>query len=118
MGANIHSKVRHGADAEAIATVARALAHPARVRIVKYVLSVPGCIGGDIVDQVGLSQSTISEHLRILKQAGVLVGEFARPRVCYTINPEALEPLKELAASFAVYDSEGRTCCNPQQDCR
>ena len=116
MALNNHSKMQHGAEAEAVATVARALAHPARVRIVLYVLSAPGCIGGDIVDKVGLSQSTVSEHLRILKEAGVLVGEFARPRVCYTINPDALEPLKGLAATFAEYDTADRGCCDPGQN--
>ncbi len=54
------------------------------------------CIGCDIVDEIGLAQSTTSEHLRILKAAGIITGEIERPRVCYSLNPAALEPLKRL----------------------
>ena len=61
-------------EAGQIAQVAKAMAHPARVRIIAFLLSKPGCIGGDIVDQLGLAQSTISEHLRILKDAGIVQG--------------------------------------------
>ena len=52
------------------------------------------CIGCDIVDEIGLAQSTTSEHLRILKSSGVITGEVESPRVCYSLNPEALEPLR------------------------
>lgn len=51
------------------------------------------CIGCDIVDGIGLAQSTISEHLRILKEAGVIVGEIDPPRICYSLNPAAVESL-------------------------
>ncbi len=71
-------------EADQIAQVAKALAHPARIRIITFLLSKPGCIGGDIVDQVGLAQSTVSEHLRILKDAGIVTGTIAYPRVCYS----------------------------------
>jgi len=53
--------------AQQIALIAKALAHPARVRIIEFLRSRPGCIGGDIVEDIGLAQSTVSEHLRILK---------------------------------------------------
>ncbi|MDP4032240.1 MAG: winged helix-turn-helix domain-containing protein [Pseudorhodobacter sp.] len=80
-------------DAEAIAAVAKALAHPARVKIIGFLLSRPGCIGGDIVDEVGLAQSTVSEHLRILKASGLVVGAIERPRICYSLDPTVLAPL-------------------------
>lgn len=80
-------------DAERIALTAKALAHPARVRIIALLLSRPGCIGGDIVDEVGLAQSTVSEHLRILKTSGLVVGTIERPRICYSLNPGVLTPL-------------------------
>lgn len=83
------------------ATLAKALAHPARIRILRLLQATPGCIGGDIVDAVGLAQSTVSEHLRILKSAGVIVGEIDGPRVCYALDPRALRPLAELIASLA-----------------
>ncbi|MFN3613540.1 MAG: ArsR/SmtB family transcription factor [Rubrimonas sp.] len=96
----------------AIAELARALGHPARLRIVRLLLATPGCIGGDIVNAVGLAQSTVSEHLRILRAAGVITGEIAGPRVCYALNPAALEPLAAFIAALAP--PRGPGCCTPQ----
>ncbi|MDQ1899200.1 metalloregulator ArsR/SmtB family transcription factor [Paracoccus sp. WLY502] len=76
-----------------LSELAKALAHPARLRILRLLLATPGCIGGEIVDAVGLAQSTVSEHLRILKTAGVITGDIAGPRICYALNPGALQPL-------------------------
>ncbi|NIA71420.1 winged helix-turn-helix transcriptional regulator [Pelagibius litoralis] len=81
-------------DAEGIAMLAKALAHPARVKVVDTLLRRRSCIGCDIVEEIGLAASTTSEHLRILKEAGLIVGEIARPRVCYSLNPEAVAPLR------------------------
>jgi len=78
---------------EQIANIAKALSHPARVEIVALLHDRRTCIGCDIVDEVGLAQSTTSEHLRVLKTAGLIVGAIERPRVCYSLNPDALEPL-------------------------
>ena len=83
-------------DVDQIAAVAKALAHPARVRIIEFLLSRPGCIGGDIVHEVGLAQSTVSEHLRILKASGLVVGTIERPRICYSLDPSVLAPLHAL----------------------
>ena len=94
-------------DAE-IADLAKALAHPARLHILRILLATPGCIGGDIVDAVGLAQSTVSEHLRILKAAGVIKGEISGPRVCYALNPAAFEPLAEFLG--ALIPSSAETC--------
>ena len=88
-------------DEGAAAAVARALAHPARVRIVCLLLSRPGCFGGDIVAELGLAQSTVSEHLRILREAGIVAGEAAHPRVCHRLVPEALAPLGRLLDAVA-----------------
>lgn len=89
---------------EAIAATARALGHPARIRIVRLLLARDRCIGGDIVDEVGLAQSTVSEHLRILKEAGIVVGEIERPRVCYSLSSERLSALSALITDI-------RSCC-------
>lgn len=94
--------LREPIDPDAAAAVARALAHPARVRIIALLLSRPGCIGCDIVDAVSLAQSTVSEHLRILKAAGLVTGEIERPRICYSLNPAALAPLAGLLAAVAA----------------
>jgi ArsR family transcriptional regulator len=95
-----------------LAGLARALGHPARIRIVQTLIEKQACIGCDLVDETGLAQSTVSEHLRILKAAGIITGEIERPRVCYSLNPTALEPLQEFlitAVSPGRSRSSGRT---------
>lgn len=86
--------IRNG-GAERIATLAKALGHPARVHIVRMLVEKQSCIGCDIVDEIGLAQSTTSEHLRILKSAGIITGEIERPRVCYSLNGEPLRLLRD-----------------------
>ena len=85
----------------ALAGLARALGHPARIRIVQTLIAMRACIGCDLVDETGLAQSTVSEHLRILKAAGIITGEIEHPRVCYSLNPMALQPLCEFLATAA-----------------
>ncbi|MEX2482428.1 MAG: metalloregulator ArsR/SmtB family transcription factor [Gammaproteobacteria bacterium] len=80
-------------DDAVLARIAKALGHPARIHIVRVLLERQTCIGCDLVDEVGLAQSTVSEHLRILKAAGIITGEIRRPRVCYALNPASLGPL-------------------------
>ena len=89
-------------DEQGIAALAKALAHPARLRIIRLLQTTPGCIGGDIVGAVGLAQSTVSEHLRILKSAGIITGEIDGPRVCYALDPSALAPLAEFVAGLSA----------------
>jgi DNA-binding transcriptional ArsR family regulator len=103
-------------EAEAIASVAKAMAHPARVRIIAFLLSKPGCIGGDIVDEVGLAQSTVSEHLRILKASGLVRGAIEYPRICYSLDPAALAPIRALLDAIASRPPEGEApCCYTPQ---
>ncbi len=105
-------------EADQIAMIAKALAHPARVRIIAFLLSKPGCIGGDIVDQVGLAQSTVSEHLRILKDAGIVTGTIDYPRICYSLDPTALAPIRDLIEAVAARPPEGEAaCCFTPQGC-
>ena len=86
---------------ENLALLAKAIAHPARVGIVQLLHEKQACIGCDIVDEIGLAQSTTSEHLRILKAAGIITGEIERPRVCYSLNPAALGPLRRFLEEVA-----------------
>jgi ArsR family transcriptional regulator len=88
-------------EATALAALAKTLGHPARIDIVTFLHARQRCIGCDIVEEIGLAQSTTSEHLRILKAAGVIVGEIDRPRVCYSLNPAALEPLRQYLNGIA-----------------
>ena len=83
----------------ALAGLARALGHPARIRIVQTLIAKQACIGCDLIDETGLAQSTVSEHLRILQAAGIITGEIERPRVCYSLNSTALQPLREFLAT-------------------
>jgi ArsR family transcriptional regulator len=78
---------------EQIAKIAKALGHPARIQIIETLLRRTTCIGCDIVEEIGLAASTTSEHLRILKEAGLITGEIEHPRVCYSLNPVGLAPL-------------------------
>jgi ArsR family transcriptional regulator len=108
---------RKGVIDEDIAVIAKALGHPARIHIVRLLLEKQSCIGCDIVDAVGLAQSTVSEHLRILKSAGIITGEIERPRVCYSLNPDSLMPLAILLNAVFEKDSRGELigsiCCPP-----
>ena len=89
-------------EVERLATIARALGHPARIQIVLTLLARKTCIGCDLVEEIGLAASTTSEHLRILKEAGLITGEIVRPRVCYALNPAAVAPLHEFLARVAT----------------
>src|SRR5512137_816431 len=87
------------ADAE-LAGLARALGHPARVQIMRLLVRREACICGDIVDELPLAQSTVSQHLKVLKEAGLVKGEIDGPRVCYCVAPRALRRLKALIGSL------------------
>ncbi len=79
-----------------LAGLAKAIGHPARVKILRYLASRDSCLCGDIVDEIALAQSTVSQHLKILKDSGLIQGEINPPRVCYCINPAAIARLKAL----------------------
>lgn len=87
-------------SAEQLAELAWAVAHPARVRIVKLLIRRQTCVCGEIVDSLPLAQSTVSQHLKILKEAGLIEGEVDGPKVCYGINPRKLQQLKSLIAKL------------------
>jgi ArsR family transcriptional regulator, arsenate/arsenite/antimonite-responsive transcriptional repressor len=87
-------------SAERLAELAWAVAHPARVRIVRLLINRQSCVCGEIVDQLPLAQSTVSQHLKILKESGLIQGEVAGPKVCYCINPEKMSELKTLIADL------------------
>jgi len=86
-----------------LARLAKALGHPARVAIIRLLLSDGDCVCGAIVDRLPLAQATVSQHLKVLKDAGWITGTIDGPRVCYCIKPQTgprfLELVQELAAS-------------------
>ncbi|MFC6996183.1 ArsR/SmtB family transcription factor [Rufibacter roseus] len=73
-------------DTVALANLAKALSHPARIAILRLLAQRQSCICGDIVAELPLSQSTVSQHLKELKQAGLITGDIDGPRVCYCLN--------------------------------
>lgn len=83
-----------------LSALAKALGHPARVRILRLLSERSGCVCGDIVDEVGLAQSTVSQHLAVLKEAGLIHGDVDGPRVCYCLSPDVLRRFKMLAAAL------------------
>ncbi len=85
---------------EDLAALAKALGHPARVKIVRLLLRQDACICGDIVDELPLAQSTVSQHLKVLKEAGLVRGDVDGPRVCYCIEPRALRRLRALVGGL------------------
>ncbi|MEO1262348.1 MAG: metalloregulator ArsR/SmtB family transcription factor [Bacteroidota bacterium] len=98
------------AEQNRIAELAKAFAHPARVAIVQYLLKTNSCVCGDIVDALPLSQSTVSQHLKEMKKAGIITGSVEPPKVCYCINPTVWEEVKLVFNGLlAQYQKEG--CC-------
>ncbi|MGO8684329.1 MAG: ArsR/SmtB family transcription factor [Thermoleophilia bacterium] len=87
------------ADAE-LAMLAKAIAHPARIEILRILVRKNTCICGAIVDELPLAQSTVSQHLKILKDAGLLRGEVDGPRISYCIEPLTLKHLKDLVGTL------------------
>jgi DNA-binding transcriptional ArsR family regulator len=83
-----------------VAKIAKALSHPARVAILEYLLKTNACVCGDLVDELPLSQSTISQHLKELKNAGIIHGNISGTSVCYCINPKVWGDAKKMMQDF------------------
>jgi ArsR family transcriptional regulator, arsenate/arsenite/antimonite-responsive transcriptional repressor len=83
-----------------LAALAKALGHPARVRIVRLLLSRDACYCGEIVEELPLAQATVSQHLRVLTEAGLIRGEFEGPRTCYWADRERLASLHGLVGAL------------------
>ena len=94
-----------------IAKYAKALAHPARIAILELLIKKQVCICGDIVDELPLSQSTVSQHLKELKDAGLIKGDIDGVKVCYCIDEKEWEKAKTyLATLFANYTIKEKCC--------
>ena len=96
---------------EQIAQFAKALAHPARVAIIGLLIKKQSCICGDIVDELPLSQSTVSQHLKELKEAGIIKGEISGVKTCYCIDEANWEKMGDLFNKiFDAYVSPKKCC--------
>lgn len=94
-----------------IAQYAKALAHPARVAILQLLIKKQSCICGDIVDELPLSQSTVSQHLKELKEAGLIKGDIEGTKVCYCIDGQEWENAKNCLKNLFDAFTGGRNCC-------
>lgn len=91
-----------------LAGYAKALAHPARLEILRILVDRRSCVCGEVVEVLPLAQATVSQHLKALKEAGLVQGEVDGPRVCYCVNEEALE---RLGTELLAYVRSLSTCC-------
>lgn len=91
-----------------LADLAKALAHPARIAILEFLANSNACMCGDIVEELPLSQSTVSQHLRELKNAGLIKGDIDGTRVCYCIDAKAWAGAKNLLSHFLI---DIKNCC-------
>jgi ArsR family transcriptional regulator len=87
------------ADQE-LALLAKALGHPIRVQILRLLVRRKTCVCGEIVDELPLAQSTVSQHLKVLKEAGLVRGEVTGPNVCYCVDPRGLRRLRALVGAL------------------
>lgn len=93
-----------------IAITAKVLAHPARVAILQHISKQENCICNDLVDVIGLSQPTISQHLSEIKKIGLLKGTYKGKNLCYCIHQEKWKELQELFTMF--FDAMNQNCCS------
>lgn len=98
-------------EQNAISAVAKVLGHPARIAILQYIIKSESCICGSIVDSVGLAQSTISQHLKELKNVELIKGSISGTSVCYCINKEKWEEYKQMfSVLFESAENENKCC--------
>ncbi|MBI2335564.1 MAG: winged helix-turn-helix transcriptional regulator [Deltaproteobacteria bacterium] len=96
----IRRNVNPGQDQENLARIAKALGHPIRLEILTILKKTKGCICGDLVDQLPLSQATVSQHLKVLKKVGLIRGEIRGPSTCYCLEPISLRQFKMLVKNL------------------
>ncbi len=108
-----HKKEEFGKKEQELAAFAKALSHPARVAILKVLAAKNECMCGDIVDELPLAQSTVSQHLKELKNAGLIEGTIDGPRSCYCINWKAFEKFSNDISSLFINlrTKNEKACC-------
>jgi len=94
-----------------IALFAKAFGHPARVTILQHLFKINACVCGDLVDEIGLAQPTISQHLKELKHLGLIKGTVQGTSVCYCIEKENWTKMKDVMLQFLDQDTAKENCC-------
>jgi ArsR family transcriptional regulator, arsenate/arsenite/antimonite-responsive transcriptional repressor len=98
-------------DEQLISTMAKALAHPIRISILKFLASQDSCFCGDIVNELPIAQSTVSQHLKELKDAGLIQGNIEAPKVKYCINTKNWKLLQKTFQKFSEKIIKSTNCC-------
>lgn len=105
------TKTEHFTDKQnQIATIAKALGHPARIAIIEYLLKVNECICGDIVNELPLAQPTVSQHLKELKNAGVIKGNIEGNSICYCIDENTISILNDYFLNIVQTVTKSKCC--------
>jgi DNA-binding transcriptional ArsR family regulator len=94
-----------------IAKVAKVLGHPARIAILQHLFKINSCVCGDLVNEIGLAQPTISQHLKELKSLNLIKGNIEGTSVCYCIDQENWKEIKTLLNNFLNLDGNSSNCC-------
>lgn len=94
-----------------IATLFKVLGHPARIAILQHIINQKACICNDLVDELGLAQATISQHLKELKSIGIIQGSIEGKSVCYCIDTKNWENIQKELETFFKQDSKVNQCC-------
>ncbi|MDO6471772.1 helix-turn-helix transcriptional regulator [Maribacter sp. 1_MG-2023] len=94
-----------------ISMFAKAFGHPARVAILQHLFKIDTCICGDLVSEIGLAQPTISQHLKELKNLGLIKGNVEGTSVCYCIDKDNWSSMKDIMAQFLDQDISSNSCC-------
>ena len=107
------SKTEHfTANQNKLANLAKALGHPARIAIIEYLIKVDACICGDIVNELPLAQPTVSQHLKELKNAGLIKGNIEGNAICYCIDEKAIEQLQHYFGNISSkLTTKKNNCC-------
>ncbi len=94
-----------------LASIAKVLAHPARIAILQELIKLKSCVCGELVTEIGLAQATISQHLKELKSIGIIKGTIDGTSMCYCIDPEKWKTIQDQFTSFLAIDFNNKSCC-------
>ncbi len=94
-----------------LANWAKVMGHPARIAILEHLIKINSCVCGDLVNEIGLAQATISQHLKALKATGLIKGSISGTSVCYCIDLEKWTEMKQLVHQFIDQDLSAPHCC-------
>lgn len=95
----------------ALAELFKVLGHPARIAILQYLMDTKSCVCGEIVDEIGLAQATISQHLKELKRVGIIQGTVSGTATCYCINQERWKEFEKEISQFLALGNVDSSCC-------